>query len=260
MVASPVTWVDVQQGLLDWVKTASGLSTVYWVGQDVPQQAYPYATLAILSGPTMQAAHERRHDAQIMIDLITIVTAAEQTYTVTVDDVAHPYAAGPSDTAEDIRDALLALLGALADITVETVSTNQIRLTGSSARPDFHTTVLPAVDITRVTSTESILTTVYVPAEITVRVQAFTDDVTPAGHARDLIAKCLIALGQEATGAALRAKCVSFQRVLTTQDLTQIVAGENESRFMMDAAFAVTMQVSEDTPWIRTADAAPTWT
>jgi hypothetical protein len=49
-VASPIDWLKVENGLSDWVETATGISTI-WSDAGAPQPPYPYAVLNVIGGP-----------------------------------------------------------------------------------------------------------------------------------------------------------------------------------------------------------------
>lgn len=263
MTASPFDWAAAQQAMVDWALAATELSagSVVWAGIDGSQVPRPYVMLQLLTGVVAWGQPEHRKASATMIDLIQVTAASTQTYGVSVDDVPYTYdATVPSDTIEDIRDALLVELGALSNITVEAVSTDQIRLTGSAARPHFHAIATPAGSIVKTSVVDAIETTTYQPGRITLRVHAHTDSVTPTAHARELIYRCIGSRGQLATRQILSDAGVPMLEVLTEQDTTAIVGAEHESSYFADFSLGGSLQVDEYTPWFRTVSIVPTFT
>ncbi len=263
MAAAAPSWATVQQAMVTWALAASGLSVgqVLWSGQDTPQTPRPYIVLHLLTGVvTRGMPEERQDDDQTMVDVVQVTAAAEQTYSVAVDDVPYTYDADPADDEEAIRDALLAELGALSNITVEAEAADSIKLTGSASRRVFHTYCTPADSIERTTQTERGSITTYQTGTITLRVTAHTDSVQPAGHARELITKCLRGLAKPTTRKILADAGVPPLDVLTQQDLTAVVGAAHESRYFADILLGASLEDTEDTPWFRETETTPNWT
>lgn len=250
-----IAWGVVEQALVDWVKAGTGFDqqSVIWEGAPI-EPTLPYAALSILSGPRELGMPEQRKIAQVMRDEVEVVAAAEQTYTISIDDVleaSHPAGAGESLT--QIRDALLALLTP-DDLTVSALSTTKIQVDGTAARPHFHTIGSPSADLVRTTVNEAIHYASYTPNEMTVRVKIVTNDAKPSGHARRYAKLLRDRTGLPSVATILRAAGLSDRGVVAGIDLSGFTGPTHRTMYSLDVVFGIASEVREQSEWIRTIE------
>ena len=263
MTVDVMDWDEQGDAMQNFVVSTLALTDekVVWGHQSrLSQPDYPFAVLT-LSGMRMIGHAELRKDENIMVDVVTIVNAVEQLYTVTVDGTAYEHDADDTDTVTDIRDALQALVaGGESDVFVGASGIDAFTITGSSARLSFHTTVLPAVDITRVSTTDAICERVYWPAEVTLSVDVRSDQTVPRLGSRTLAERLPIGAHQGSNFSLFKAARIAFWRVAGITDLTGLVSGDMESRTVADLIFGLSPQAAENLSFINTINTTPVWT
>ncbi|MCP4967436.1 MAG: hypothetical protein GY926_19660 [bacterium] len=263
MTAEVLDWGTAGNAMRDYVVAALAVpdANVIWADQTgAPQPSYPYAKLKIF-GIRNLGNIEHRHDEQIMLDTITVVNASAQTYTVIMDGVSYPYAAGGGDSLTDIRDALQALVDAgESDVTVAASGAAAFTVAGSSARMAFHITTTPVADITRVSTTDGISARLYWASEATLSVDVRSDQTVPRLGSRTLAERLPFGAAQQSNRKLFKDADIAFYRVAGMTDLTGLVSADMESRTVADLIFGLGPQVAEDLNWINTLTTTPTWT
>lgn len=264
-VQDPIAWETIEQALVDWIKSSTGLTTVVWAWEDAARPARPYGELEIVSGPVSYGLVEERRTSQTMVDELEVLGVAAGNYvaTVYVDNVPH-VASVPAlgtETEEDLRDALIVELDGLGLDLVVAADADPAKLTvsGTDDLRHFHIAVAAPSDyLTRTTLTDAILGSAIDPGVLTVRFTAHSDSNLPAAHARIYAHRAKNALGHEAERAVLDAARLGFVEVAAALDLSGLVNELPQTRFAMDFRFHVTACTSRDLPWMRSSTVSGT--
>jgi len=267
-VQDPIAWADIEQALVDWIKSSTGLATVLWAWEDGARPARPYGELEIVSGPVSYGCVEERRTSQISVDELEVTAVAAGSYvaTVYVDNVASTPAsvvATGAETAEQLRDLLIAEIDGLGlDVTVAVGATaSTLTVTGSVGTPHFHIEVsAPSSYLTRTTLAEAVVGSSIDPGVLTVRFTAHSDSNRPADHARVYAHRAKNALGHEVERAGLDAVSLGFVEVASALDLSGLVNELPQTRFAMDFRFNLTACTSRDLPWMRSSTVTGTLT
>lgn len=210
--------------------------------------------------------HDHRISLQTMRDLITITgtgAVVVRVHGVDPDDAesfaGRTYTAGPGASIAAVRDALVTELAAEPGITPTANGAAGVRVDGTSGRRRFHIVVVSG-PATSTTELEALVETVYVPSEITVRVQVEAATQRPSGHARQYASRLIASLGDRSTLRDLRAAGLFWRRAAPPQDLTALVGDRQVSRVSQDFFFALNAAFDVQVPWVRTATASGTAT
>ena len=263
-----IPWLSIQDGIRQWVATSTKipLAQVLWSDQDHPEGLRPFATLRLTAGgPSGLATQAEVRSVKLAHTwLVTVVTAADQEYVLTIDGVAYPHTAS-SETLDEIRDALVVAAAAAPGVTVSALAgEGQLRVLADVAGVFHPVLVSPDPDLVAAeTQLESGVRT-FTPDELAVSVQVSNrlNDAAPSllDHARVILGRARAALWTPTIVAALRRAGCPPLRMGPLNDLTALLGSQTETRVVMDVTFSVAAGIVDETGQIETADLSGTFT
>lgn len=268
-----VDWPGIQTAIRSVVSSLTGiaLANVRWSDQDHPEDVRPFATLSIPTGPagTVTQAEIRNVD-RVQVRTVVVAVAADQTYTVTIlgTDYAH---AAVAQTADQIRDALVALINAGTDATAApTANAGEFTISALAAGVNLGLVLDPDPDLVEVTVGPYSLPTsdclevqsfAVEELEVTIQVSARYDDSAPSvsQHARTLATRVKAGVWLPSSNATLAAAHCPALRTGPVLDLTTLLGAQWDTRAAVDLVFAVPSLLGEQPGTIETADTTGTY-
>lgn len=141
VVQNPIDWTTVLTDLYTWVRDTSGI-TVVWRDQKAIRPASPYITLKRITSYSKSHDYYTVQNKQKEIRHIVVTDNVQSSYTATVNLSPFVYTPGGSETIEQIRDGLQALIVAGSEpVTVTPLNTDTIVLTANAVGTPFDVSV-----------------------------------------------------------------------------------------------------------------------
>lgn len=269
----PIAWSAIQTALVDMVALLTQIpaAQVRWGDQNHPEDIRPFASLALPSSPAATVTQaEIRNVLKAQVRTFQVVTAADQTYTITL--LGTPFAhVSVSETVTQIRDELVVLVNGGVEATALASGADALVVTAATVGINLKATTSPDPDLVELTVGPFSLPTqdhlevqsfAIEELEVEITISSRYNDGTPlvTDHARTLAAKVKAGVWLPTAHGILAAAHCPVLRTGPVLDLSALLGADFDTRATVDLVCAVPAILAEEPGTIETVDVVGTFT